>query len=108
MLYFDLAAMPNDQLVRCVMNVCKNHGAVSSIRIERGPVQRRAAQRAIVEMTSLVDAIRMRREIGDSMSGLFVTVDLHQRRNRRTILERSRLYANAGDDFISPSSSVML
>ena len=102
MLYFDLAALPDQQLVRAVMDVCKNLGAVSCIRIERGPVIRGAARRAIVEMTSLVEAVRVRREVGDSLDGLFVTVDLHQRGIGRTNLDRSRLAANTGTDFTAP------
>jgi len=103
MLYFDVATMSDWHLLRAVMDVCKNHGAVSCIRIERGPVQRGAAHRAIVEMASLVEAIRVRREVGDSIEGLFVTVDLHQRRIGRTNLDRSRLAANAGNDLSSSS-----
>ena len=102
MLYFDVAGMPDQQLVQAVMDVCKHHGAVSCIRIEHGPVQRGAAHRAIVEMTSLVEAIRVRHEVGDSLDGLFVTIDLHQRGIGRTNLDRSRLAANTGNDSTSP------
>ena len=71
-LYCDLTK-PDADIIKFVTKACRLGGAILAARLDREPTPH-----ATLEMSSIIDAIRVRRECGDFMNGVFVTIHLRQ------------------------------